>query len=315
MSVLDNQTKVNPTTAFYATGGGGGGGGGGPTPTVSTITTSSIIALSNVPVNVGPAGLYVYTNGFGDENSGFEVYKGGGNTTNALADFDSGAGGQGAMGVRGFSTIGGAQVIDTLFTMTLDPSRNGVIKLQQEFAGVSTMSGITLGNDGSITIAALPPASGGSGTGLYFSPYGASIETKPQGSILTHSAASTIGAGNFYVPAAGTTQTLAAIPTTPGALYDIRVNARFDTVGGNPSAGDWCVLTTDAANAKAIDTIDCAQVSTLQQQFERSYTASFVASAGTTNLIALGRPTATASTAITIQNPAVVWFRSLGVPL
>jgi hypothetical protein len=122
------------------------------------------------------------------------------------------------------------------------------------------------------------------------------------------------GSGDFYVPAAGTTQTIAAMPTISGHLYDLRANVRYDTVGGNPSAGDWVSLTTDATNAKAIDTIDPVQVSTLQQQFERSYSASFIASAGTTNLIALGRLTATASTAITIQNPQLVWLRDLGIP-
>jgi hypothetical protein len=306
MSLLDNQTKINQTSAFYGT--GGGGGGGGSVITVSTISGPSV----STPVNVGPAGLYVYTNGFGDENSGFEVYKGGGNTTNALADYDTGAAGQGAIGVRGYSTIGGNQVIDNLFTITTDTSRNTIIRKVVEYAGISTISQMNFNADGSWGVTALPGAAGGAGTGITCAPTASTITFLPQGAIACHSkvAVST----NTYVPQAGTTQFLGSFPSVVGNLYDVRLPVRIDSVS-QPTAGDWCVITTDTATAPvALATFELAQVSTVGNQYEMHICGSVAASATTTNIIALGKPGAGTSTAITVAGSAAA-IRNLGLPV
>lgn len=304
MSLLDNQTKINQTSAFYGT---GGGGGGGSVITVSTISGPSV----STPVNVGPAGLYVYTNGFGDENSGFEVYKGGGNTTNALADYDTGAAGQGAIGVRGYSTIGGNQVIDNLFTITTDTSRNTIIKKQIEYAGISTISQMNFNADGSWGVTALPGAAGGAGAGIVCLPTASTIIFEPQLAKACHSKVTV--STNTYVPAAGTTQTLGAFPSLAGHLYDIRLPVRIDAVSA-PSAGDWAQITTDTATAPvALGSFDLTSVNATGNQWEVNLCGSIVASGTTTNILAIGKAGAGTSTAVTVAGSAA-YIRDLGIP-
>jgi len=304
MALLGNQTLANERLALYGSGGGGGGG--------ELITgVSTIQANGNIPVNVGPAGLYVYTNGFADENSGFEVYKGGGNTTVAQADFDAAAGGGAYIGARGYSTIGGSQVIDTIFTLGTDVNRNGIIRLQHEFAGVSTMGSVVLSATGDTGVYALPPASGGAGAGILLSAYTSTITFQPQGAVACHSAVPV--STNTYVPQAGTTQNLGAFTTIVGNAYDIRLPVRIDAVSA-PTAGDWSLITTDTATAPtALATFDMTSVNATGNQWETHLCGTIVASGTTTTIQALGKPSAGTSTAITVAG-SKAYIRNLGLP-
>ena len=304
MALLGNQTLANERLALY-------GSGSGPSGGELITNVSTIQAAGNIPVNVGPAGLYVYTNGFADENSGFEVYKGGGNTTVAQADFDAATGGGAYVGARGYSTIGGNQVIDTIFTLGTDSARNGLIRLQHEYAGISTISQIAMNADGSVQVSALPSASGGAGTSINLSAYTSTIYFQPQGAQACHSkvAVST----NTYVPQAGTTQNLGAFTTLAGHLYDVRLPVRIDAVS-QPAAGDWAVITTDTATAPvSLATFDMTQVSSVGNQYEVNICGSVIASGTTTTIMALGKLSAGTSTAVTVAGSAA-FIRDLGIP-
>lgn len=52
MSVLTNQSEVNPNKAFWAPASGGGGGGGGNVSTISALTVSSIAAIGQTSINI-----------------------------------------------------------------------------------------------------------------------------------------------------------------------------------------------------------------------------------------------------------------------
>lgn len=318
MSLLPNQSWVTPTKTLWAPlgSGGGGGGGGGSTITVSTIqmTSGNITGLSSIQTNsfLDLSGQFnVFSQGFGNSNVGFEVYNGGGNTTNALADYDAGASGQGAIGVRGYSTISGSQTIDALMTMTIDNLRNGQIKLQHEWAGVSTMGTISFNNNGTLGIQALPPGSGGAGSGIDIVGNKSTITFQPQGTEASHFkiAVST----NTYVPQAGTTQNLGAFTSVVGNLYDIRLPVRIDAVS-QPTAGDWAVIGTDTATANVgLGTFELAQVSSVGNQYESHLCGSVIASGTTTTLTAIGKLGAGTSTAVTVTGSAA-FIRNLGIP-
>jgi len=299
-----------PLATFSAAGvplyGSGGGGGGGSNQTISTIVAPAggILGISGE--------LYIFSKGFGNSNTGFEVYNGGGNTTNALADFDAGAGGQGAIGVRGYSTISGSQTIDSLLTVTLDAARNGVMKLQHEFNGVSTLGSVVLNNDGTASINALPAASGGAGTQIVLSPTASTITFGPQQAIACHSKIPI--STNTYVPQAGTTQAMGNFTSIAGHVYDIRLPVRVDAVTA-PAAGDWCVITTDTATAPvALATFDLVQVSSVANQYETHLCGTVIASGATTTLLAEGKLSAGTSTAITVTGSSA-WVRDLGIPV
>ena len=316
MSLIPQQTNFNATTFLSGIGGGGGGGGGGSVVSYSTInmTSGNITGLSSIQTNsfLDLSGQFnVFTRGFANSNAGFEVYNGGGNTTNALADYDAGTSGQGAIGVRGYSTISGTQTIDALMTMTIDNLRNGQIKLAHEWAGVSTMGTISFNNNGTLSLQALPPGSGGAGAGIDITGNKSTITFQPQGVEASHFKIPV--STNIYVPQAGTTQNLGAFTSIAGNLYDIRLPVRIDAVS-QPTAGDWCVIGTDTATANVgLGTFELAQVSSVGNQYETHLCGSVIASGTTTTITAIGKLAAGTSTAVTTTG-SLAYIRNLGVP-
>jgi hypothetical protein len=321
MSINPILTHVNPTTSLYAALGSGGGGGGGSVITVSTInmTNGQITGVSTISAPPGPdpvvrvnGDLYVYTNGLGDENSGFEVYQGGGNTTNAFADFNAGTPGQGTIGVRGYSTISGNQVIDTIFGMTTKTNREGQIFLQYETpgGGQSTIGALSIDITGTY-LTGLTSAAGGAGSQIALSPYTSSIIFYPQQAVACHSKIPV--STNTYVPQAGTTQNLGAFASLAGHTYDVRLPVRLDVVS-QPTGGDWSLITTDTATAPvALGTFDMAQVSSVGNQYEVHLCGTVTASGTTTTLQALGKLGAGTSTAMTVAG-GTAFIRDLGIP-
>ena len=320
-AILPLKTYSSAGTPIWAgAAAGGGGGGGGATVQASTIamTNGVISGVSTISgtgslstVNVGPGGLFVYTNGFADENSGFEVYKGGGNTTVAQADYDPSVGGGAYIGARGYSTISGSQVIDTIFTMGTDNTRTGIIRMNHEFAGISTMGQVLFQPTGDMLIQALAPASGGANSAIALGGLTSSITFYPQLAQACHSKVPV--STNTYVPQAGTTQNLGAFATTAGHTYDVRLPVRLDAVT-QPAAGDWAVITTDTANAPvSLGTFELTQVSSVGNQYETHLCGTVVASGATTTIQALGKPSAGTSTAVTVAG-SLAFIRDLGIP-
>lgn len=371
MALLDNQTKLNQGTSFFAAAGSGGGSANltvssltagtatistiqsgaapmlldgqgqpisvaasafnipGALTTISSLNVSSINGAASVsgvlsgvstisgpgagaPVNIGPAGAYIFTNGFADGNSGFEVYQGGGNTTVAQADFDAGALGSAAIGLRGYSTIGGNQVIDSLFTVRTDTSRNGIIALTHEFNGLSTMGYLIMGQNGNLQLGALETAAGGANTNILLDGYSSTIVFGPQLAVACHSSVPV--STNSTVPQAGTTQNLGAWTSIVGHAYDVRLPVRIDAVG-TPNAGDWAAVGTDTATANvSLGTFDMTQVNSIGNQWETHLCGTVIASGATTTLTAIGRLNAGASTAVTVTGSAA-FIRDLGIPV
>lgn len=321
MSLLPLKTYAAPGVPLFGSASGGGGGSGGAV-SFSTITLPANGQLFSVSTISAPASadpvvridgdLYVYTSSLTNENWGFEAYLGGGATANAYTDFDAGAPGQGAMGVRGYSTVGGNQVIDTIFSMTTDTTRSGQLTLQHEFNGVSTIGFLRFGGQtGAASLNALPSASGGAGVQIGLQAYTSTITFGPQQAVACHSKIPV--STNSYVPQAGTTQNLGAFTSLAGHLYDIRLPVRLDAVS-QPAAGDWCVIGTDTGTANVgLGSFELTQVSSIGNQWETNLCGSVLASGTTTTLTAIGKVGAGTSTAVTVTGSAA-FIRDLGIP-
>jgi hypothetical protein len=323
MSLLPLKTFAAPGVPLFGAGGGGGGGGGsGGAVSFSTITlpaNGQLISVSTIsaPASADPTvridgDLYVYTSSLTNENWGFEAYLGGGNTMNAFADFDAGEPGQGAVGVRGYSTVGGNQVIDSIFGMTTKTNRQGQIFLQYETpgGGISTIGALSMDITGTY-LTGLTSAAGGAGSQIQLSPYTSSILFQPQGAVACHSKIPV--STNSYVPQAGTTQNLGAWTSIAGHLYDVRLPVRLDAVS-QPTAGDWAVIGTDTGTANVgLGSFELAQVSTIGNQWETHLCGSVLASGATTTLTAIGKPGAGTSTAVTVTG-SLAFIRDLGIP-
>ena len=296
MSLLPGLTYSAPGVPLY----GGGGGGSGSNIVASTITLSGAAPISAT----FPSGA----------NDGFEVRGNGGGGSNVVVvgtiDQASAAGAE--FGLRSLSTIAGVPTAIGRFEMNLIPSGN--------FASLNyTLNNSTLGalqyNNGTTTLDGQPISAGGVGNELILPGTVSTISLKPYGTVLNYGQAAL--AVNSYVPAAGTITPIGSFPTTPGHLYEVRCNPRWDTVpAGNPALGSWASLGVDATGAVPFVTIDCAQVSTLNQQYQQNITGTFIATAATTTVEALGSLANTVSTGVTFTTPNnVVWYRDLGVPV
>lgn len=304
-SLLPLKTYASAGSPLWAAAGSGGGGGSN----ITSITNLSTITAGAGGVIDVSGDLQIFTNGFANPNTGFEVYSGGGNTTNAFADFDAPSAGQGAIGVRGYSTISGTQTIDTLFTMTTNTSRDGTIKLQHQYSGISTMGQIIMYNTGDMLIQALSPFDGGANAAINLDGTSGVIEFFPEQARATHSklAVST----NTTIPQAGTAQNLGAFATTAGHVYDVRLPVRIDAVS-QPTAGDWAVITTDSATAVSLASFDMTAVSTIGNQWEVNLCGTVLASGTTTTIQALGKIGAGTSTTVTVAAPSEAYIRDLG---
>ena len=126
--------------------------------------------------------------------------------------------------------------------------------------------------------------------------------------------ASVVGTGNFYVPAAGTTQTLAQFSTTAGHLYQLEVPFLRvqNQPPGVPAVGAWADITIDTTQPTYCDTFDMASVSTIANDLQKSAVWAFTATAAGHNLQANGFLTNTLSTAITIGGGGLVFLQDLG---
>jgi len=302
MSLLDNQTRVTVGTYFPALSGGGGGG--------SNITASTI----TLEGSAAPLTITLPQNA----NDGFEVRQGGGNNVIAILDIDAGSAGQAEFGIRSLSTIGGnpvprgrfeLQVVPGTDTASLSYGLDAAGSGNQSTIGAITFQPGTAPGAGTVNIKGENANGGGSltiGDG--------DVVAAPSGSSLVTKKAAVASGGNIYVPAAGTTQPIAAFSTIAGHRYELAIpNLRIQNQpAGAPAAGAWCQLTVDGANINYIDTFDMASVSTISNDLQKCPVYNFVASGTGHTLSANGSLANTLSTAVTIS-PAFVYLRDMGI--
>lgn len=300
MSVLLNQTSVAPGSYLFGSGGGAGGGN----IIASTITLEGSNAITATLAS--------------SPNDGFEVRNGGGGgNVVVITTIDENNAAQAEMGIRTLSTISGntsnvgrfelqmdglptdlAQLIYTLDTaVSGTPSTIGSIQFKPA----------TAPNTGTVVI------SGQDGTGLVVGE--GNVSEAASGSALRPLQAAAQSGGNIYVPAAGTTQTVANFSTIAGRAYEVWIpglRVQNQPVGA-PAAGAWCQLTVNTSNISYLDTFDMASVSTIANDFQKAASYSFIASGAAHSLEATGSLSNTLSTALTL-NPPVVYLRDLGNP-
>lgn len=310
MSLVQLKTQVTTTNSLFAAAGsgGGGGGGGGGDVTFSTITLTGTNPISATLTS--------------SPNDGFEVRNGGGGqNVVTITTMDENNAAQAEMGIRMLSTISGNTSNVSRFEMQADGAPSDVATLtylldRAVSGNLSTIGSITFNPGtapaaGTVKISAENLNGGGNltiGNGdCIFAPVGANLATKK---------AIVAGSGNIYVPAAGTTQNVAAFSTIAGHVYELAVpNLRVkNEPAGVPAAGAWCQLTVDTSPAiNYVDTFDMASVSTIANDYQKCAIYNFTASGTGHNLQANGSIGNTVSTSITIT-PALVYLRDLGIP-
>lgn len=307
MSLLDNQTKVNLGTSFFAAAGSGGGGGGGQNLTVSSI----VFEGSTDPLEITlPA----------TANDGFSVRQGGATNALAILTIDQDNGGQAEFGIRSLSTITGSPFPVGRFEQQLVPGTNlaslsytldatvsgnastiGAIDFKPGTAGV-TFGNVVISsesNEADIVVGA------GDGKNVVAGP--------AQSALIPRRAATT--ATNIYVPASGAVQAVAQFSTIAAHAYELYIpQVRIQNEpAGAPAAGAWSDLSIDTSpQVTYLDTFDMASVSTIQNDLQMSRAYTFLATAGGHQLSASGSLSNTLSTAMTFGNGAVV-LRDLGL--
>lgn len=298
---------------LYGSGGGGGGGGGSNfvVATVSTLNVSTIGTLPGNPVvEINSGFLYWSPDPVNEPNQGFEFYVGGGNTTNALADFDV-LDGQASVGIRGYSTINGVQTIDSLALMNVN---SDIFNLNYtlERGGVPFSTIMTLTADATQNPPLVSLSEKMNGATLLLQ--GGRVKVQPPNADLAHKKLGVQNGGNIYVPAAGTAQLLAGPFTTiAGHAYEVKFpNVRYGTSNGAvpDPLGFNSIFFDTSPQISYVDTKSLVEMSTFQT--ETSYTANFVASSNSHNIFAAGGLSGVAIGAITITNPALVFIRDLG---
>jgi hypothetical protein len=301
MSLLPLATFTAPGVPLY--GAGGGGGGGGSNITASTITLQG---------STDPLEITLPASG----NDGFSVRQGGANNALAILTIDTGSSGQAEFGIRSLSTISGNPVPRGRFEMNLIPSVDGALlsyTLDRNASGnASTIGSINFGQSD-------PPGSGGGiailtekAASLTLGDSGYQVTANSGACLNPRSVAPT---PNVYVPAAGTSQTVASFSTLTGHYYEMYVpNLRVQNQpAGAPAAGAWATLDVDTApSVSYLDTFDMASVSTVQNDLQKSPSYVFLASATGHNLVATGSLSNTLSTAMTFGGP--IFIRDLGLP-
>jgi hypothetical protein len=302
MSLLPLATFTAPGVPLY--GAGGGGGGGGSNITASTITLQG----STDPLEITlPAA----------SNDGFSVRQGGATNALAILTIDAANAGQAEFGIRSLSTISGNPVPRGRFEMNLIPSVDGALlsyTLDANASGnASTIGSINFGQSDPIGV-------GGGGlfletekdASLILGTNGYQIEANSGACLNPRSVAPT---PNVYVPAAGTSQTVATFSTLTGHYYEMYVpNLRVQNQpAGAPAAGAWATLDVDTTpSVSYLDTFDMASVSSIANDLQKSPSYVFLASGAGHNLVATGSLSNTLSTAMTFGGP--IFIRDLGVP-
>lgn len=296
MSVLLKQTFVSPGLEFYGT---GGGGGGGSNITASTITLQGSTDPLEITLPAAP-------------NDGFSVRQGGATNALAILTIDTGNAGQAELGIRSLSTISGNAVPRLRFEQQLIPGAD---------AAILTANIDTVGAGNTSTIATLAFGQTNSGNN------GLSITTEESASLIigengyntvTNSETALnprfiVPVVNTYVPASGASQTITSFSTIASHYYEMFIpNLRVQNQpAGAPAAGAWATLDVDTApSVSYLDTFDMASVSTVQNDYQKSPSYIFLASATGHNLVATGSLSNTLSTAITINSP--IFIRDLG---
>lgn len=297
MSVYLRQTIASPGLALYGSGGGGGGGGGDLIASTITLEGSNAITatLASSP------------------NDGFEVRNGGGGgNVVVVTTIDENNAAQAEMGIRTLSTIGSNVVPIGRFEMQADGVPTDLASLVYTLDKAASGTPSTIGridfkpgtapNKGTVVIAAEDGTNFTVGDGNAFTGAGSSLQPTKAAALA-----------NSYVPAAGTTQTLASFSTIAGHTYELWLpNLRVQNQPASaPAAGAWCQLTVDTSNIAYCDTFDMASVFVIQNDLQKTPSYNFTASAAGHNLQATGSLSNTVSTAISI-NPAAVYLRDLG---
>lgn len=306
LSLLTQQSYAAPGTSYWAT--SGSGGGGGQNLTVSTIVFEGSTDPLEITLPAAP-------------NDGFSVRQGGGTNALAILTIDTANAGQAEMGIRSLSTISGNAVPRGRLELQVQPATDGAslsYTLDALGAGVASTIG---------SVAFAPGTAPGAGTVKIAGETGAAgpinltvgngaVVAAPSGSDLVNRKAAVASGGNIYVPAAGTTQTIAQFSTIAGHRYELAIpNLRVQNEpAGVPTAGAWCQLTIpDASPITYLDTFDMASVSTIANSLEKAPVYSFVASGTGHTLAANASLSGALSTAITIA-PAQVYLRDMGIP-
>jgi len=301
MSVLPNLTFTAPGAPLYGSGGGGGGG---------DITVSSITMTGNYPLSATLTS---------SPNDGFEVRNGGGGSNVVvITTIDENNGAQAEMGIRTLSTIAGNTSNVGRFEMTMDGLPSDVAALSYTFdkavsGNASTIGAITFtpgnGSNAAGSVAIKTETGGGGAASLQIGNYqviGNSLAClNPRINVPTT---------NVYVPAAGTTQTVASFSTIASHVYEVFIpNIRVQNQpAGAPAAGAWSQIGMDVG-AGAFDTFDMASISTIQNDYNGSRNYCFQATAAGHNLQCLGSLSNTLSTAFTFSQ--YCYIRDLGAPV
>ena len=303
MSLLDNQTKVNLGTSFYALSGSGGGGGGGD------VTFSTITLTGTNPISATLASA---------PNDGFEVRNGGGGSNViTITTIDAGNPARAEMGIRSLSTISGNAVPRGRFEQTLVPSTDAA-------ALTYTLDTVGAGNNSTIGSVTFTPGTTGSSSGAVaissedttkLTIGNGRVEAAPSKSQLVPVKAAAQSGGQVYVPAAGTAQLMANFSTISGHAYemwipDLRIKNEPAAV---PAAGAWANIYVDTSPAISyLDTIDMASVSTIANDLTKCANYTFTASGFSHTLNVAGSLSNSVSTSVTF-GPAV-YLRDLGDP-
>lgn len=299
MSLLVNQTSVNPTTFYY--GSGGGGGGSGSNIVASTITLSGTTDPLEITL---PA----------TANDGFSVRQGGVTNPIAILTVDAGNAGQAEFGIRSLSTIGGNPVPRGRFEMTVIPGLDGA-------ALTYTLDTTGSGNASTIGSVAFGPTNSGNNGVTIITEESAAMTLGENGyQIVTNSRTGlnpriVAPTPNVYVPADGSSQTVASFSTIAGHIYEMVIpNLRVQNEpAGAPAAGAWSQLVVDATpNIAYLDTFNMEFVSTIDNDYQKSPCYCFTASGAGHNLVASGSLANSLSTAMTFGGN--ILLRDLGIP-
>lgn len=302
MSLLPNLTFTSPGNPLY---GAAGGGSSGPNPTFSTITLEG----SNAITATLPSA----------PNDGFEVRNGGGGQNVVVVttiDEDNAA--QAEMGIRTLSTIAGNTSNVGRFEMTMDGLPSDVAALTYTLDKAVSGSASTIGamtfspGNGSNTagkVSIVSENGGGGGASLTIGNY--QVQGNSLACLNPRIATPTT---NVYVPAAGTTQTVASFSTIASHVYEVFIpNIRVQNQpAGAPALGAWSQIGMDVG-AGAFDTFDMASVSTIQNDYNGSRNYCFQATGAGHNLQCLGSLSNTLSTAFTFST--YCYIRDLGAPI
>jgi hypothetical protein len=286
MSVLDNQSKLNPTQAFYApASGGGGGGGGGPNLTVSTITfppagggnppgAGAILMSSQLLIDdpaTGIAGDFSFTTNNGlvgaagavsttafsiyapNNASVFNMYAG---ADQALYITGSASGGDPVLYFRGIGNVN----ISTLTCSTINgavPGGGGGGGGGSVAGGIAVSSITSYPGQATPSTILMAPGPGGN-----FALTGYPLTVNPLGDIILDTNISANALATTFQPGGTANAVLIRDPNDTGTSLNMggtthggAVIAAVDSVSGNPSSLTIVAGTTTLQGTLAVSSI------------------------------------------------------------